>query len=77
MFLFNANEPGSGKTLLAQACLYPVHGFIGFVRWRENEEELIKTLDANARWMRPALFLDDVSGHIKSELLNQWLTDPA
>lgn len=76
MFLFNANEPGSGKTLLAQACLYPVHGFIGFVRWRENEEELIKTLDANARWMRPALFLDDVSGHIKSELLNQWLTEP-
>jgi len=76
MFLFNANEVGSGKTLLAQACLYPVHGFIGFVRWREHEEELIKTLDANARWMRPALFLDDVSGHIKSELLNQWLTEP-
>lgn len=76
MFLFNANEPGSGKTLLGQLCLYAVHGFIGFVRWRENEEELIKTLDANARWMRPALFLDDVSGHIKSELLNQWLTEP-
>lgn len=76
MFLFNANEPGGGKTLLAQACLYPVHGFVGFVRWREHEEELIKTLDANARWMRPALFLDDVSGHVKSELLNQWLTEP-
>lgn len=76
MFFFNANEPGSGKTLLAQACLYPVVGFMGFVRWRKNEEELIKTLDANARWMRPALFLDDFKGHLKSEMLNQWLTEP-
>jgi hypothetical protein len=76
MFLFNGNEVGSGKTLLGQLCLYAVHGFVGFVRWRENEEELIKTLDANARWMRPALFLDDVGGHLKSELLNQWLTEP-
>jgi len=77
MFFFNANEPGSGKTLLAQACIYPPLGFMGFVRWRSDEEELIKTLDANARWMRPALFLDDFKGHLKSQMLNQWLTEPA
>jgi hypothetical protein len=74
MFIFNANQVGSGKTRLAQLCLYPVFGTANLSTWWHRNEEMKKELDSAAQEFVPYLFFDDQSGKLKSNLMNGWLT---
>lgn len=74
LFLYNANEPGSGKTLLVKIILTMIYGRAGATSIGENEEELRKRLDAAAQHLQPFLFFDDEAGFLKNQLLNGWLT---
>ena len=73
MFVYNANMVGSGKSLLAQIALIPVHGSAdthGFY----TTEEMKKELDTHALEMTPYMFFDDQWGFVKSSHLNAFLT---
>ena len=75
MGFFNANDVGSGKSRLAELCVYPVMGSAIGVGYAENDE-FVKRLDTWARTQMPYLLLDDVSGLVKNNDLNRWLTLP-
>lgn len=74
MFIWNANQVGSGKTRLAQMCLIPIFGVANLAAWWERSEDFKKELDSAAQDFVPYLFFDDQSGLLKSGLLNGWLT---
>lgn len=74
LFAYNANEPGSGKTLLVKLILTTIFGRAGATSIGDNEEELRKRLDAAAQHLQPFLFFDDEIGFIKNQLLNGWIT---
>lgn len=74
MFVWNANQVGSGKTRLAQMCLIPVYGVANLATWWERTEDMKKELDSAAQDFVPYLFFDDQSGFLKSGLLNGWVT---
>lgn len=73
MGFFNANDVGSGKSRLAELCIYPVMGDAEGVGYAENDE-FKKSLDTWAKSGKPYLLLDDVSGLVKNNDLNRWLT---
>jgi len=77
MMFYNANSPGSGKSLLATMAITVVHGEIGASGFGK-EEELKKELDAKAQAFVPVVFLDDVSrkGKIWSNTLNAFIVAP-
>lgn len=74
LFVYNANEPGSGKSILVKVILQTIFGRAGTTSIGDNEEELRKRLDACAQHLLPALFFDDESGYVSNKLLNAWLT---
>jgi hypothetical protein len=73
-FGFMANSEGSGKTLLAELCLIPVFGSAEVTGTPDNKEEFRKTLDTAALSASPYLFLDDLSGLLRNNLLNAFMT---
>lgn len=58
--LFNANQPGSGKSLLAWLCLTPTWGMAAGAPDCKNEDDAIKALQAALISRRPFYVLDDV-----------------
>jgi hypothetical protein len=74
MFIWNANQVGSGKTRLAQMCLYPVFGTANLATWWDRNEDMKKELDSAAQEFVPYLFFDDRSGKLQCNLLNGWAT---
>jgi hypothetical protein len=75
MIFFNANQPGSGKSRLAEMTIYPIWGTADPLTYSDNDE-FVKKLDT---WSQNGLaytFLDDVSGLVKNNDLNRWLTSP-
>ena len=76
MFFYNSNMVGSGKTQLAKMALLLVHGRAGVATLWERSEEFKKELDSAAQALEPFLFFDDISGYLRNELLNGWLTSP-
>lgn len=77
LFLFNANMPGGGKSILVKLCLYPVYGEASDTRFVAKSEWFDKELDAHARNSSPYLFMDNVSGFVESDSLEAWLTQPS
>ncbi|MFT3992155.1 MAG: hypothetical protein QM680_12170 [Luteolibacter sp.] len=75
MIYFNANNPGSGKSRLAEIMIYPVYGEVDMIAFAENDE-FVKRLDSWAQKGIAYCFIDDVSGLVKSNELNRWLTSP-
>ena len=75
MAIFNGNQPGTGKSLLARMALGPVHGAIPEGVKPETEQELEKVLDSVAMARRPFLVLDDVAD-LRSPSLNKFVTSP-
>lgn len=72
-FLWYANKPGSGKSVLAKACLYPVLGRAAAAKMKRNED-LDKELEAFCRANVPYIFLDNIYGGIQSASIDQMLT---
>ncbi len=75
MVVFNANQPGSGKSLLMRLALAPVHGAPAENGKPETEAEFEKVLDAAALARKPFLVLDDCKS-IHSQALNRFVTSP-
>jgi hypothetical protein len=75
MIYFNANQPGSGKSRLAEMCIYPIYGSADPLTYADNDE-FTKKLDTWAQANELYAFLDDVSGLVKSNDLNRWITSP-
>lgn len=75
MIYFNANQPGSGKSRLAEMCIYPIYGTADPLTYADNDE-FTKKLDTWAQAGELYAFLDDVSGLVKSNDLNRWITSP-
>jgi len=72
-FLWLANEPESGKSVLAKASLFPVLGRAASAKMKKNED-LDKELEAFCRAAVPFIFLDNVYGGIESASIDQLLT---
>jgi hypothetical protein len=76
VIVYNGNQPGTGKSTLARMSLSPVYGVPEDKALPKSEDELRKELDAFATARRSYLFLDDVGGHLRSHLLNRFITSP-
>ncbi|MDB4785729.1 hypothetical protein OAG70_00465 [bacterium] len=74
MIVYNGNQPGSGKSLLARMALCPVHGEPATTS-KPNNEELRKILDIAALESKPYLILDDVASLYSNEL-NRFVNAP-
>ncbi|PTY06035.1 hypothetical protein DB346_01330 [Verrucomicrobia bacterium LW23] len=62
-FIYNANCPGSGKTLLAQIALIPVMGECRMQTLLANDDEFRQVLDTETRAEASYLFFDNVKGY--------------
>lgn len=58
--IFNANQRGSGKSLLAWLCVAPVWGMAAGAPDCKNEDDAIKALQAALLSRRPFYMLDDI-----------------
>jgi hypothetical protein len=74
IFIYNANQVGSGKTRLAQMALTMVYGKPDTNKWSKRDEEFEKELDSAAQGLAPFLFFDDKKGLLESEALNRFST---
>lgn len=74
-FLYKSNKVRSGKSLLAQ---FGISGPYGLAEGQTlgTQEELKKLLDATALLGSPYLFFDNLTGHVKSNLLEGFMTTP-
>lgn len=75
LIIFNANQSGSGKSLLMRIALAPVHGPPPESGKPESENEFEKVLDSAALARKPFLVLDDCKS-IHSQALNRFVTSP-
>lgn len=75
LIYYNANIPGSGKSILAQLAIYFVYGTAEPLTYADNDE-FTKKLDTWAQSPVAYAFLDDVSGLVKNNDLNRWITSP-
>jgi hypothetical protein len=73
-FIFTANAPGSGKTLAAKLGIIPVLGYCPVGSAPKDETERQKLIFATALSNSPILFLDNVSGYLKSPSLEALVT---
>lgn len=58
--IFNANQQGSGKSLLAWLCIAPVWGMAAGTAAPKNDEEMIKAINAALISRAPYHMLDDI-----------------
>lgn len=75
-FIYNANQQRSGKTLLVKIATAPVYGAFKAQSWREDEESMIKGLDAEILSASPYICFDNVRGLIQSQVLEGLFTSP-
>lgn len=74
-FVYRSNVEGAGKSLAAQCAISACYG-LAEGQPLAGREELRKLLDATALQGSPYLFLDNLTGHVASELLDSYLTTP-
>jgi hypothetical protein len=72
-FLFEANMPGSGKSVCGKAACSIVLGYAP-VGKRKGREEMDKEIEAHIRSKSPVIFLDNLYGSLKSATLDQLIT---
>lgn len=75
MAIFNANQPGSGKSLLAWFCIAPTWGMAAGTAMFKSEEEMTKTLNTTAKAHKPYLMLDDIPT-LANNSVNAFATTP-
>ena len=75
MIVYNANQSGSGKSLLMRVALAPSQGPPAESGKPETESEFEKVLDTAALARLPFLVLDDCRS-IHSQALNRYVTSP-
>ena len=75
MLIYNANQPGSGKSLLMRVALAPVHGAPSESGKPATEKDFERVLDSAALARKPFLVLDDCQS-IHSQSLNRFITSP-
>ena len=73
-FIFTANAEGSGKTLLAKLGIIPRLGYCPTESAPKEEVEIKKLIFATALSGSPILFLDNISGYLKSPSLEALIT---
>lgn len=74
-FLFKSNKERTGKSLAAQFGIAPCYG-LAEGQTISGQEEMKKLLDATALEGKPYLFFDNLTGNIKSNLLESFMTTP-
>ena len=75
-FLMNANIQRSGKTLLVKIPVAALHGHFKAQSWRDNEEDMIKILDAETLAASTYICFDNVRGVVASQPLEGFMTAP-
>jgi hypothetical protein len=77
MFLYTANAPRAGKTLLMKTVIVPVMGMAAVQTLSGEEEELRKVLDTVVRGGVPYLALDNLKRRVSSPALEAFATSAA
>lgn len=72
-FIYVANAPGAGKTLLAKVAIVPVAGLCE-LRTLPRKEETRKVLDSLAMEASPYVLFDNIRGNIQSEDVESFIT---
>lgn len=75
-FLMNANIQRSGKTLLAKIPIYCIYGTFKPQSWRDEEENMLKILDAETLAGSNYICFDNVRGVVASQPLEGFMTTP-
>lgn len=79
LFLFNANEPGSGKSRMVEMIIFALYGYSRTLAWPKDKKEndkIVNTLDSLALSGGTYLFLDNLPrGYFESPLMDQWVTN--
>jgi hypothetical protein len=75
-FLYNANAPRSGKTLLVELILNTVHGRAAIDNMPDDRNKLRDRLDTAVLSGATHLVFDDLEGFLRNGLLNSFLTAP-
>lgn len=75
-FIMNASQQRSGKTLLVKIATIPVYGTFRAQSWREDEEAMIKLIDAEVLAASPYICFDNVRSLIQSQSLEGFMTAP-
>lgn len=75
MIVFNANQPGSGKSLLMRLALSPVHGQIPESDKPDDEKALQTLLESAALQRDPFLVLDNCY-NLRSKGLDRFISSP-
>jgi hypothetical protein len=73
-FLYSANAPGAGKTLLAKIAVIARLGCAPVTFHIEDHDEMRKLLLAEAIAGKSVFFLDNVKGHLSFSALNALMT---
>lgn len=73
-FVYDANKPRSGKTLLAIMALAPVCGDVAVRTLPEKEKDLETVIEAATLGSKPYILFDDIEGMIKNRTLNAFMT---
>ncbi|MBR2126923.1 MAG: hypothetical protein IJ943_09350 [Akkermansia sp.] len=76
IIIINANQPGSGKTLLAAMGLAPMHGAPTIISAPKEENEINKTLFSALAGGANYALLDDIP-NLTSNYINQYGTAPS
>ena len=73
-FIYNANSERSGKTLLCKIAIIPFYGEMAVLTWIQNEQEMVKRIDALMMGGARYVVLDNVRGHIQSQAIEALVT---
>lgn len=76
MFVYNANQSGAGKSLLAKMILLSIFGSADPTVFENKGEELRKVLDTEALAGAPYIFYDNVTVSLRHPLIDMWVTTP-
>lgn len=78
-FLFNANEPGSGKSRMVELIIFALYGYARTLAWPKDKKEndkVINNLDSLAFGGGSYLFIDNLSpGYFESPAIEAWVTN--
>jgi hypothetical protein len=73
-FIYDANSPRSGKTLLAKLAIIPIYGSFRAQTWNPKDEELRKVIDAEVLAASGYVCFDNVRGYIASPVVEALMT---
>jgi hypothetical protein len=75
-FIYTANQPRSGKSLLAKMAIAPITGQAAGLTLAKDEESLRNRIDAALLSGQSCLFFDNVKGFIESHVIEALMTLP-